>query len=187
MLTSFYDNNELIKIGFKNFGKNVQISKKASIYGAEKIIIGNNVRVDDFCILSGNIILGNHVHIAGYCALFGGQAGIKMEDFSGISSRSAIYAASDDYSGEALTNPTVPEEYRKVIKEKVVIGKHVLIGSGSTILPGVEIGEGSAIGSMSLVNRTLDSWGIYAGVPCQYIKKRSKKLLEMEKKVSPHS
>lgn len=183
MSTSFYSDRELTEIGFKSLGKNVKISRKTSIYGAERIAIGNNVRVDDFSVLSGNIILGNHVHIAVYSALFGGETGIEMQDFSGLSSRGVIYAESDDYSGKALTNPTVPEKYVKRIKGRVVLGKHVVVGSGTTILPGVEIGEGSAVGSMSLINKTLDAWGIYAGIPCRYMKERSKKLLEMEKEL----
>ncbi|GFI45490.1 dTDP-4-amino-4,6-dideoxy-D-glucose acyltransferase [Lachnospiraceae bacterium] len=183
MVKSFYSDSELAKIGFKSLGENVQISRKACIYGAERITIGNNVRIDDFCVLSGNITLGSYIHIAVYCALFGDKVGIEMEDFSAISSRSVIYAKSDDYSGESLTNPTVPEEYLKFIEGRVVIRKHVVVGSGTTILPGVEIGEGSAIGSMSLVNKALGAWGIYVGIPCQYKRERSKKLLEMEKEL----
>lgn len=181
MATSFYSKEEIMDLGFKSCGENVQISRKASIYGAGNIVIGNHVRVDDFCVLSGNIVLGNHIHIAVYSALFGGKAGIEMQDFSGLSSKCVLYAESDDYSGKTLTNPTVPEEYLGLIEGRVVLGKHVVIGSGTTILPGVEIGEGSAVGSMSLVNKTLDAWGIYAGIPCRYKKERSQKLLEMEK------
>lgn len=181
MKTSFYSEAELAEIGLKKYGTNVQISRKASIYGAEKISMGNNVRIDDFCVLSGNITLGNYVHIAVYSALFGGNAGIEMQDFTGLSSRSVIYAASDDYSGEYMTNPTIPDEYLRVIDQRVIIGKHAVIGSGTTILPGVTVGEGSAVGSMSLVNKSLEGWGIYAGIPCRYKKARSKKLLDMEK------
>lgn len=181
MITSFYSKKEIADLGFKSYGENIQISRKASIYGAENMVIGNNVRVDDFCVLSGNVILGDYIHIAVYSALFGGKVGIEMEDFSGLSSRCIIYAQSDDYSGKTLTNPTVPEEYVELIEGRVVLRKHVIIGSGTTILPGVEIGEGSAVGSMSLVNKTLGEWGIYAGIPCQYKKERSKKLLELEK------
>lgn len=181
MEASFYSKEEITDLGFKSCGENVQISRKASIYGAENMVIGNNVRIDDFCVLSGNIILGNYIHIAVYSALFGGKAGIEMQNFSGLSSRCVIYAESDDYSGKTLTNPTVPEEYLGLIEGRVVLREHVIIGSGTTILPGVEIGEGSAVGSMSLVNKTLEAWGIYAGIPCQYKKERSKKLLELEK------
>ena len=72
MKTSFYTDEELKEIGFKSYGKNVLLSRKTSIYGANNISIGNNVRIDDFCILSGNITLGNYIHIASACLLFGG-------------------------------------------------------------------------------------------------------------------
>lgn len=180
-MSSFYTKTELKEIGFKSIGEAVQISRKTSIYGADTICIGNHVRIDDFCILSGHIEIGNYVHIAAGVMLFGGEQGIVFEDFTGISSRSAVYAASDDYSGSALTNPTIPDKYRRVMGGKVTLKKHVLIGSGCTILPGVTIEEGTAIGSMSLVNKSLDSWGIYAGIPCKKKKDRSRELLKVEK------
>lgn len=34
--------------------------------------IGSNVRIDDFCILSGRLEFGSYVHIAAYSALYGG-------------------------------------------------------------------------------------------------------------------
>lgn len=179
-MNSFYTEDELAELGLKSYGKNVCLSRKASIYGAENISLGSHVRIDDFCVLSGCISIGNHVHIANFCAIMAGTAGVEMDDFSALSSRSAIYAQSDDYSGAALTNPTVPEKYLNVTYGKVIFGRHVIVGTGSTILPGVKIGEGCSVGSMSLVNRSLAPWGIYVGIPCQYKKERSRKLLEME-------
>ena len=76
-MNSFYSNEELKQLGLKSFGKNVLISKKCSIYGADKISIGNNVRIDDFCILSGKIVIGNYVHISAYSALYAGGGRIK--------------------------------------------------------------------------------------------------------------
>ena len=183
MATSFYSEEELKSLGFKELGSNVLISRKTSIYGAGKISIGNNVRIDDYCVLSGNIAIGDHVHIAVYTALFGGNAGIILEDYVGVSSRSVIYAESDDYSGEVLTNPTIPDEYRRIISSTVILKKHSIIGTGTTILPGVVIGTGTAVGSMSLVNSSLDEWGIYVGIPCKRMKDRSKKLLELEQEL----
>lgn len=180
--TSFYSREELEQLGFKQLGNNVLVSRKASIYGAEKMSIGNNVRIDDFCILSGKIVIGDFVHIAAYSALFGGSEGIELKSFSGLSSRCVIYASSDDYSGEFLTNPTIPDKYTNVIDKKVVLEKHVIIGTGSSIMPGVIVGEGSAVGSMSLVNKPLQPWGIYCGVPCRKVKDRSMTLLDIEKK-----
>lgn len=179
-MNSFYSKEELKEIGFKQIGDNVLLSRKTSIYSPEKISIENNVRIDDFCLLSGNIRIGNYVHIAAACLLFGGYDGILLEDYTAISSRSALYAESDDYSGDSFTNPTLPPQYRKVIGGGVALKKHAIIGSGCTILPNVIIGTGTAVGSMSLVNKSLDEWGIYAGIPCRFIKERSRHLLTLE-------
>lgn len=184
MKTNFYEREELYGIGFKSVGEDVRISRKASFYGADKIVIGNHIRIDDFCILSGNIILKDYIHIAAYCALFGGKEGIEMENYSGLSSRVAIYAESDDYSGNAMTNPTISAEYRNVTGGKVILKEHVIIGTGTSIMPDIIIGEGCAVGSMSLVNKSIDSWGIYAGIPCKRIKERNKKILVIEQKMN---
>lgn len=182
-MSSFYTSEELTILGLKEYGTNVLISKKTSIYGASNISIGNNVRIDDFCILSGNISIGSYVHIAAYCGLYGGEAGIRMEDFSGLSSRITIYAASDDYSGEYLTNPTIADEYKNVTNKQVKIGRHVIIGTNSTILPGVNINEGASIGACSLVTKDCSEWGIYVGIPAKRIKERNRNLLKLEKKL----
>ncbi|EAO54015.1 O-acetyltransferase (cell wall biosynthesis) [Bacillus thuringiensis serovar israelensis ATCC 35646] len=63
-MNSFYSQEELKKIGFLSVGKNVLISKKASIYNPGAISIGNHVRIDDFCILSGKITIGSYSHIS---------------------------------------------------------------------------------------------------------------------------
>ena len=183
MINSFYTEDELKQLGFAKIGKDVLISRKASIYGANKIQIGNNVRIDDFCVLSGRITIGNYVHIAVYSALFGGDMGIELKDFTCLPSRNVVYAISDDYSGRSLTNSTVPDKYKNIVAGKIMLEKHVLVGSGCTILPGVSIGEGSAIGSMSLVNKSVDSWGIYVGIPCKFLKEREKNLLNLEQKL----
>ena len=182
-MNSFYSDEELARLGLKKFGKNVLISRKASIYGAENITVGDHVRIDDFCILSDKITLGSYIHISAYTALYGGDAGIILKDYSGISSRCAVYALSDDYSGAAMTNSAVPEEFRIVIKGPVVLERHVIVGSGSMIMPNVVIGEGAAVGSMSFVNKNLDAWGIYAGVPCKRLKERSMELLKKEEQL----
>ena len=182
-MSSFYDEQELQQIGFKSIGKNVLISRKTSIYGAQNITIGNNVRIDDFCVLSGNIKIGNNVHIAVAALLFAGDAGIEMRDFSGLSSRSAIYAVSDDYSGAYMTNPTVPDETRNIISGKVVIGKHVVIGTGTTILPGVIVADGCSVGAMSLINKSTEPYKIYVGIPAKAICERKRNFEIMEQKL----
>lgn len=183
-MSSFYSEEEIKELGLKNYGKNVLISKKSSLYGASQIEIGDNVRIDDFTILSGRIRIGSYVHIAAYSALYAGSVGIELEDFTCISSRVAVYAISDDYTGKAMTNPTIPDKCRKVIEGKVTLKKHVLVGTGSTVLPGVCIGEGAAIGAMSLVLKSIEPWSLSVGVPCRKIKERSKEMLKYESYIS---
>ncbi|MEW8955109.1 acyltransferase [Clostridium sp.] len=180
-MSSFYSEEELKEIGFKSLGENVLLSRKTSIYGPENICIGDNCRIDDFTILSGNISIGNFVHIASFCGVYGGDVGVVFEDFVGLSARSIVYALTDDYGGEVLTNPNIPLEYKNIIKGKVIFKKHSLIGAGAIILPGVTVGEGASVGSMALINKDLLPWSIYIGIPAKKIKDRSKKLLELEK------
>ena len=180
-MNSFLSWEEICSYGFRKVGKNVLLSRKASIYGASDICIGDNVRIDDFCILSGRIAIGNYVHIAAYTAVYGGEAGVRIDDFANLSSRICVYAVSDDFSGASMTNPMVPEQYKKVQNAETVIGRHAVIGSGTTILQGVTVGEGAAVGAMSLVKKPLAPWKIYAGIPCKAIKDRKKEVLELEK------
>lgn len=179
---SFYSQAELLGLNFASIGQNVLISKKCSLYGAPRIHIGSNVRIDDFCILSageGGIEIGSYVHIAAYCSLMG-KGKISMKDFSGLSSRVSVYSSNDDYSGENLTNPTVDSVYTGVTSAPVNFERHVIVGAGSIVLPGVTLGEGCAVGSQSLVNKSLVEWNIYMGSPAKRFKSRSKVLLEKE-------
>jgi galactoside O-acetyltransferase len=178
----FYSQKELNKIKFKHLGKNVLISDKAAIYNCEKISIGDNVRIDDFCIISagvGGINFENNIHIAPYCSIIG-QESIIFESFSGLSSRVSIYSSSDDYSGKYLTNPTIPDKYKNVKSGKVHLKKHVIVGCGSVILPNVTLGEGVAVGALSLINNSFDDFLIIAGSPAKVIKNRSKDLKILE-------
>lgn len=58
--------------------------------------------------------------------------------------------------------------------KKVTIGNDVWIGRDTTILPGVNIGNGAIIGAGSIVNRDVPDYSIVAGVPAKVIKFRFK-------------
>ncbi|MEO5967954.1 MAG: acyltransferase [Ferruginibacter sp.] len=181
-MSSYYTEEELKAFNFKSLGKNVLISRKSSIYGATRISIGNHVRIDDFCFLSpgeNGIFLGSYIHIAPYCNL-AGKGKITMDDFSGISAKGSIFSSSDDYSGGTLTNPMVPDKYKKVHHGDVLLSKHVIVGAQSIILPGVTIGIGSAIGALSLVSKNVEPFKIAVGNPLKVIKDRKVNLLELE-------
>ena len=179
METSFYTQQEIQEFGFKQVGSDVFISRKASIYSANLIEIGNHVRVDDFCILSGKITLGSYIHISAYTALYA-RYGISVADYATVSGRVFIYSQNDDYSGSFMTNPMVPAKFSNVKGDKVIIEKHVIIGAGCIILPGLTIAEGACIGAMSLLKTDAQAWMVYAGVPAKLKGPRNRKIIELE-------
>ena len=179
----YFSEQDLKNAGFKSLGHNVQIAKNCVIIGLENIEIGNDVRIDGFSSLiaagSGWLSIGSFVHIGGGCHLSAG-AGIQLDDFSGLSQGVRIYSKSDDYTGRHMTNATIPEKYKGITQGPVSLGRHVIIGSGSVILPNLLIPEGCAVGALTLVVKSLDPWGVYFGAPAIRLKNRSKRLLELE-------
>jgi galactoside O-acetyltransferase len=184
--SSFYSNKELKKFKFRSIGKNVLIKKTAGLYFIENISIGNNVRIDDNVIIVASkkkspVKIGNYVHIASNCYLAGSD-GIEMMDFTTLAPGVLIFSGSDDYSGKKLTNPMVGRPYIGGKSGKVTLGKHVIIGAGSIILPDVTIKQGSSVGALSLVSKDLKDWGVYFGIPVKKMKNRHKDILKLEKK-----
>ncbi|QMI05664.1 acyltransferase [Citrobacter sp. RHB25-C09] len=180
-----YTDAELKSLGFKVLGKNIKVSNKASFYNAENITLGDNVRIDDFCVLSagsGGIEVGKNVHIAVFSSLIGAGR-IVVSDYCNISSRVSIYSSSDDYSGAFMSNPTIPPEYTNVYSAPVLLKEHVLIGSGSIILPGITLEKGVAVGALSLVKNDMPEFVICAGQPAKIIKSRKRELLSLQMKM----
>ena len=182
----YLSDQELRAAGFRSVGRDVLIARSCTIVGLENIEIGSHVRIDGYCSITapagGWLKLGSYIHIGSHCSLAGGD-GIEMEDFSGLSQGVRLYSRSDDYSGRFLTNPTVPARFTGATGGTVTLGRHVIIGSGSVVLPKVTIGEGSSVGALSLVTRSLEPWGVYFGSPVKRLHARSCRLLELEEEL----
>lgn len=176
MKTGFYTEDELEDLGLKSYGEGVRISRKVSIFAPEKVKIGNNVRIDDFCILSGEIKIGSNVHISAGVYLYG-KYGIEIKDYAGCSAQSVIYSETDDFSGEHMIGAVLPEEVTGVISGKVVLEKYAQLGVKSVVMPGVTVGEGAVTGAFSFVKEDLAPWTINVGVPTKTIRERSKMML----------
>ena len=179
---AFLNEHELKEMNFKKIGRNIKISKKACFYYPESIEIGDHSRIDDFCIVSGKIKIGKNVHIGVFSNLAGGEKGIFIDDFCGLSYGTHVFSQSDDYTGETLTNPTIPDEYTRVTKRKIHIKKHSIVGASSIIMPGVVLAQGTSIGANSLVTKSTSEWSIYFGSPAKRRKSRKRNLLAWEKK-----
>lgn len=178
---SFYTDEELRALGFAALGIGVRISRRAAIHGAERIAIGDHSRVDDFCVLSagaGGIAIGRHVHVAVHCALIG-QGRIELRDYAGLSSRVTVYSSNDDYTGAHMSNPTVPTEYTQVTHAPVTLERHVIVGSGSVILPGCTLHEGCGVGALSLVRADCEPFAMYFGTPARRIGERQRAMIAL--------
>lgn len=170
-------------MGFASVASDATLSAKASYFNCSRIVVGPRSRIDDFAVLSagdGGIMIGANVHIAAFCFL-AGKLEIRLDDFSGLSSRVSVYSSSDDYSGAALTNPTVALEFTNVQSAPVHLGRHVIVGSGSVVLPGTQFGDGAALGALSLAHGKYEAFGIFAGVPARRVGDRQRGLLEKER------
>lgn len=179
---AYLNNDQLQELGFKSLGENVKISDKASIYNPEIIEIGSNTRIDDFCIISGRLVIGKYCHITPMCLVAGGIPGILFSDFCTLAYNVKVFAQSDDYSGLTLTNSLIPKCFKNEVFKAVSFGRHVIIGAGSVVMPGVDVAEGCSVGAMTLLNKSTEPWGIYVGNPARRVKDRKKDMLELEKK-----
>ena len=175
----FFSKNQLAKCG-----ENVIIGKTVRIRYPELVEIGDNVIIDDFTYISTNLRIDNFVHISSGCKFIGGRKSfVEMLSFSTTSPNVVCAAGSDDYVN-GLVTPMVPEKFKgNPSYGKISFHKHVIVGSNSTVLSNVVLSEGTSIGANSLVNKTTNSWSVYAGIPCRKIKDRDKNsILSLEKK-----
>lgn len=177
---SYLSPDEIQTFGFLELGQNVKISSNATVYSAERIKLGNNIRIDDFCVLSGNISIGDNVHLSTHVALTATQEPLIVGRGSTISYGSKLFTATDDFGGDFMFNSTYDSNQRNVVHSPIIIEEFVAIGALCTVMPGSFLGNGVAVGAMSLVKGTLEPWSIYVGTPVRFLRERSKKLLDLE-------
>lgn len=174
MTTDFLESDEVASLGFAAVGEGVQISRHALFFAPERIQIGAYTRIDAFSILAAGadgVRIGRNVHISAHVTILGAGA-IDIGDFSTISVRCAIFGSSDDFTGATLTNPTVSAHLRGVTDAPVRIGAHAILGTGCVVLPGVTVGESSAIGALSLVKADVPALSIAVGTPARITGRR---------------
>jgi galactoside O-acetyltransferase len=179
---AFLDAEGLAALGLAAVGEDVRIDADARLIGAQRITVGSHVRIDAFAVISAGedgIAIGDHVHVAAHCFV-AGAARIVLDDWSGISGRTSVYSSTDDFSGLSLTGPTVPDDLRRVDSRPVRVGRHVIVGAGTVILPGVTVHDGAAVGAQSLLRKDVPPFTIVVGSPARAVGSRDRRLLELE-------
>jgi galactoside O-acetyltransferase len=179
------DRAALLALGIASCGTDVAVDPTVRIIHPERIHLGSNVRIDAFSVLSageGGIHVGDYVHIAAYVFL-AGAGRIDIGDHVGLSGRVSVYSSNDDYSGAALSNPTAPLDLRNVTTADVSFGRHVLVGAGSVVLPGVTIGDGASVGALSLIREDVAPFTMVAGIPARVLGERGRGMLDREQEL----
>ncbi|MEM2175655.1 MAG: acyltransferase, partial [Candidatus Micrarchaeia archaeon] len=138
----------VLKVFLRKIGRGTIIRDGVTIYFPEKIEIGNNTTINEFCFVDGfgGVKIGNNVRIA---------------------HRTSII--SEDHSYE---NPDIPIYLQDKKAAPVIIEDDVWIGCNVTILKGVRIGKGSIIGSGAVVTEDIPDYSVAVGSPARVIKRR---------------
>ena len=173
-----YTAAELQALGVR-FGRNVAVHRTVEFFGADRITLGSNVRIDCFCVITADepVIIGSHVHLAAAVSIFG-NAGVEIGDFCGLSNRVSIFSASDDYADGFLTNPMIPDRFKRMRTGKVILQPHAIVGCGSVIMPGVTLERGVAVGALSFVNKSVPEFLIVSGQPVRRVGLRQRERLD---------
>ena len=167
----FCDLGEIAELGpHAIIGKTVRIRKP------QKCRIGDYSIIDDFSYISCGLTVGRFTHIGAQAIIIGGTAHVSIGDFVNIAPGCRLVASSHDFSKGGLCGPTIPEEFcAPSVTADIRIDDHVLLGTGTVILPGCHLPEGMATGAMTLITPSmkLKPWTVYAGVPARVLKPRA--------------
>jgi acetyltransferase-like isoleucine patch superfamily enzyme len=133
------------------------------------ISIGANCRIHEFALVysyGGSIRIGDRVTVNPFCVLYG-HGGLEIGNDVRIAAHVVIIPANHIFaeSGRPITE-------QGVRAQGVVIEDDIWIGTGARILDGIRLSRGCVIGAGSVVTRSTEPFGVYAGVPARLIKTR---------------
>ena len=119
--------------------------------------IGENCNICSHCLIENDVKIGNNVTV---------KCGVQIWD--GIELENNVMVGSN----VSFTNDRYPRSKNEnwtLLRTKVCRGAS--IGAGSTILPGLTIGEGAMIGAGSVVTKDVPAGELWLGNPARFIKK----------------
>jgi len=154
--------NEFVSIAPSvKLGKDVKLSKFINLYGCE---VGEETKIGAFVEIQKNSRVGKRCKISSHTFIC---EGVEIEDnvFIGhsVTFINDSYPRATSASGELQT-----EADWKV--EKTIVRKGSSIGSGSTILSNVAIGENAIVGAGSVVTKDVPANAIVAGNPAKVLR-----------------
>jgi acetyltransferase-like isoleucine patch superfamily enzyme len=179
---------------FGKIGKKVVFGHHVTLRTPKKIILGDNVVIDDFAVLSmrgfgkEKIKIGNGVLIGRGSQLKARAGSIYIDDFANISSGCLIGSTSEVHIGKyclfaggcyvggmqhGFDRSDVPIVHQNLnIKGGVEIGDDVWLGANVVVNDGVHIGQGTVVGAGSVVTKDIPSYKIAVGAPAKVVRSR---------------
>ena len=163
------------RLGLAEFGEDVLIHPDVVLVGCERMHLGSHVRIDPGCVITATtrLRIGSRVHIASHVSIVA-AAPVEIGDFANISHGARVLATSDDFSAGGIAGPMIPMELRTVVAAPISLGRHSILGANSVLLPGARLGEGTAVGALSLLKRPVEDWTVWAGIPARRVGQRDK-------------
>lgn len=157
-------------------GNNVYIGRNVIFTNPKKVILGDNVRIDPFCLITTELEVGSYAQICSHAVLGGGaQHKITLGKWNFIGYGSKLFCASEDYSGEY---GPVNEFWgnNKIFRGNITFKDYSGIASDVVVLPEVTFPEGCTIGASSFVysKSELLEWSVFLGNPLKFHKNRNK-------------
>ncbi len=179
----FLTENELADYGFIDIGKNVRIHERANIYGAERIRLGSNIKIDQFVNITAtaNLTIDDYVHIPSFSHL-SISCDSYIGPFTSIGAGSKLITESGDMDGNSFNLPflNIPVEMRVPhMRGPIILEGYNLVAMNSCVLPNCRLKMGAAVGMNSIVMSDLEEWGFYVGTPARRVRDRSKAIYDL--------
>src|SRR5712671_3100549 len=143
-------------------GKDVRIYGFVNLYGCE---IGDESRIGTFVEIQRGAKVGRRVKVSSHTFIC---EGVELEDHvfvgHGVTFTNDLYPRAVNPRGELQTD----RDWKVV---PTIVRRGASIGSGSTILCGIEIGEDAIVGAGSVVTRDVPAGTIVVGNPARVVRK----------------
>jgi len=174
-------------------GRNVIFGQNVVLRHPHKIHIGDNVVVDDNCLLDAKgesnkgIAIGNGVFIGRNTILSCKDGDIALADGANIGFNCELFSASHVRVGRdtlvaaycyliggdhQASDPSAPVLAQGRTSRGVTVGEGAWLGAGAKLLDGVEIGDGAVVGAGAVVRESVPARAIAVGVPARIIGNR---------------
>jgi len=148
--------------GDVKLGENVKLSKFINLYGCT---IGDNTKIGAFVEVQKNAAVGRNCKISSHTFIC---EGVTIEDDVFIGH--GVTFVNDSYPRATAQGGSLQTEADWTV-EPTLVKKGASIGSGSTILAKVTIGEGAIVGAGSVVTKDVPPGTIVAGHPAKVLRK----------------